>query len=368
MTARRDPATGWVPRADGGLTFGDPRALIAQAPLADRAASRLLLLERATARWQHRRFADVTTLVQPGDCLILNDTRVIPARLLGRRLPPTEAGPRPAGGAAELLRLHPGPSPETWWCLARPARRLVPGVHVSFNHGSLVGHVVAQGDGAQRLVRFEATGDLAAQLEAVGDVPLPPYIRRRPTPADRARYQTVYAQHEGAVAAPTAGLHFTQAVLDALRHRGVTVASLTLHVGAGTFAPVSPSAIASRRLPAEWFTLPATTAEAINATTGRGGRIIAVGTTTCRVLETCAAVIGGLTVVTPQAGWTTLFLRPPDPFRVVDQLITNFHLPGTSPLCLVEAFAGGALLQRAYRAAMAARYRWASYGDAMLIR
>jgi len=334
-----------------------PETLIAQEPLADRAASRLLVVDRAAGAWQHRRFAELGRWLRPGDCLVLNDTKVRPARLLGRR---------PTGGAVELLWLRPGPAVGTAWCLSRPARRLTSGAQVVFDHGSLTATVEALGEGGERLVRFEAEGSLEERLAALGQVPLPPYIRRPPSPDDRERYQTVYARVPGAVAAPTAGLHFTPALLGALRGAGVTVVPLTLHVGAGTFAPLTARAVAEGRLHAEWFDLPAGTADAVNAATSRGGRVVAVGTTVCRTLEACAQRAGG-GPLTAQQGWTDLFIRPGFPFRIVDRLLTNFHLPDTSLLLLVAAFAGEELIQRAYAAAVAERYRFYSYGDSMLI-
>lgn len=346
--------------ADAVITYTLPPALIAQEPLADRAAARLLVLDRAAETWQHRRFAEFPALLRPGDCVVVNDTKVQPARLLGRR---------PSGGAVELLRLRPGPSADSYWCLSRPARKLTEGVSLVFDHGSLTARVIARGDGAERLVVFQSSGNVAERLETIGQVPLPPYIRRPPRPEDQEQYQTVYARAPGAVAAPTAGLHFTEALMDAVRQRGVTVAALTLHVGYGTFKPVTDDELAAGRLHAEWFTLPPETAEAVHAAKARGGRVIAVGTTTCRVLETCAVskVNGGGWRVEARTGWTDLFIRPGFPFRVVDALVTNFHLPGTSLLLLVAAFAGQVFTLRAYEAAIAERYRFYSYGDAMVV-
>lgn len=340
------------------IAYTLPSELIAQEPAVDRTAARLLLLDRATRTWQHRVVGQLPELLRPGDCLVLNDTRVIPARLIGRR---------PTGGRTELLLLRAGPSEQTYWCLSRPARALRPGVRVMFDHGSLVGEIAACGEEGERLVRFEADGDLAERFEAVGQVPLPPYIRRAPRPDDRARYQTVFARRPGAVAAPTAGLHFTEALLEACRQRGATVACVTLHVGPGTFQPLTAAELAAGRLHAEWFELSPETAAAVNAAKLRGGRVIAVGTTTCRVLETCAREAGGRREVAPQSGWTDLFIQPGSSFRIVDALMTNFHLPGTSLLLLVAAFAGRELTLQAYEAAIAERYRFYSYGDAMLI-
>jgi len=341
------------------IAYTLPSELIAQEPATDRTAARLLVLDRTAGAWQHRVVAQLPEFVRPGDCLVLNDTRVIPARLIGRR---------PTGGRTELLLLRQGPSKETYWCLSRPARALRPGVRVMFDHGSLVGEIAACGEEGERLVRFDAIGDLAERFEAVGQVPLPPYIRRAPRADDRERYQTVFARRPGAVAAPTAGLHFTEALLGACRQRGTTIAYVTLHVGPGTFKSLTAAELAAGRLHAEWFELPQATAEAVNVAKARGGRVIAVGTTTCRVLETCARETdGGRDEVTPQSGWTELFIQPGRAFQMVDALMTNFHLPGTSLLLLVAAFAGRELTLRAYEAAIAERYRFYSYGDAMLI-
>ncbi len=341
------------------IAYTLPSELIAQEPATNRTAARLLVLDRTAGAWQHRQVVQLPELVRPGDCLVLNDTRVIPARLVGRR---------PTGGSTELLLLHAGPSKDTYWCLSRPARALRPGVRITFDHGSLAGDIVACGEAGQRLVRFEADGDLAERFEAVGQVPLPPYIRRAPCADDRERYQTVFARRPGAVAAPTAGLHFTEALLGACRQRGATVAFVTLHVGPGTFQPLTAAELAAGRLHAEWFELSSETAAVVNAAKARGGRVIAVGTTTCRVLETCASTgVGPVARVTPQSGWTELFMQPGSSFQIVDTLMTNFHLPGTSLLLLVAAFAGRELTLRAYEAAIAEHYRFYSYGDAMLM-
>lgn len=336
-----------------------PDALIAQEPLADRAASRLLALDRAAGTWEHRRFHEIGRWLRAGDCLVLNDTKVVPARLRGRRRSPRGL-PSVAGGAVELLLLREGPAPGTSWCLSRPARRLMPGASIVFDHGSLTATVEARGEGGERLVRFSARGSLEERLAALGHVPLPPYIRRAPSPEDRERYQTVYARTAGAVAAPTAGLHFTPELLAEIRAAGVMVVPLTLHVGDGTFAPLTPAALADGRLHAERFDIPSATAEAVTAARARGGRVIAVGTTTCRALETMARTGA-------RSGWTDLFIRPGFAFRLVDALLTNFHLPETSLLLLVAAFAGERLTQRAYAVAVAERYRFYSYGDVMLV-
>ena len=337
------------------ITYTLPPALIAQHPLGERASSRLFVVDRGGQTLQHRRFSELGKFLRAGDCLVLNDTKVIPARLLGQRL---------TGGQVELLLLRQGPQDGTYWCLSRPARRLMPGTRVTFDHGSLTGGIVEQGEGAKRLVQFEASEGLTVRLEIIGQMPLPPYIRRPPTPDDRIRYQTVYAVRPGAIAAPTAGLHFTQVLLDELRGLGVRIAFVTLHVGYGTFKPVTGEELASGRLHAEWYDLPQETAEMINGTKAGGGRVVAVGTTTCRVLETCVGPASG---VAPGSGWTELFIRPGFEFRVIDGLVTNFHLPGTSLLMLVVALAGEALTVRAYETAVAERYRFYSYGDAMLI-
>jgi len=307
--------------------FELPDELIAQAPLAERAASRMLVLPRTGGALEHRSFHDFASYLQAGDCLVLNDTRVIPARLFGHR-PET-------GGRVEAMMVEPV-GEGTWTALLRPGRRLKPGTRVEIDGTGGVGFTVEakDPDGTFR-VRFDvdAVMDL---LETAGQVPLPPYIQRQPDEADLERYQTVYAEHRGAVAAPTAGLHVTPELLASLEARGVRVARVTLHVGIGTFQPVSVERLDKHHMHAETYILPAETAEIVNATRAAGHRVAAIGTTSVRVLETCADASGR---VTPGSGRTQLFMYPPMRPACVDMLLTNFHLPRSTLLMLVSTFA-----------------------------
>lgn len=338
-----------------------PPELIAQAPVEPRDASRLLVVHREGGRLEHRHFRDLPEYLRAGDVLVRNVTRVLRARLVGRR---------PGGGTAELLLLEPRPD-GTWEALGRPARRLRPGTAVrvppaeaSSGGGELVAAVTAVLGGGRVVVRLEAEGPLDAALEQYGQVPLPPYIRR--PLADPGRYQTIYAAQPGSVAAPTAGLHFTPAVLERLQARGVTVADVTLHVGLGTFEPVRVPDVERHRMHAERYEVPVATAEAIARARTVGGRTVAVGTTVTRTLEATAdPEQPGL--VRPGSGRTELFIRPGHRWRVVDLLLTNFHLPRSTLLMLVCAFAGRELVLRAYREAVREGYRFYSFGDAMLL-
>jgi len=341
-----------------------PEELIAQHPLARRDASRMLVVSRAGGGWRDRAFADLPEELREGDTIVVNNTRVFPARLVGRR--------EPTGGRVELLlvRRREDFDGETWEVLARPARRLDVGMRLTFGDGRLSAETLsATEDGTRRVLRFSAEGDFRALLEEFGRMPLPPYIRRESDDLDsgaedRERYQTVYASTAGAIAAPTAGLHFTPQVFEALRARGVRVAEVTLHVGYGTFAPVRAEDLGGHRVAAEHFEIGEHAAAEIDATRVRGGRVVAVGTTTVRALET-AADGGGR--VSHGRGETGLTITPGYRFRAVDALLTNFHLPRSSLLVLVSAFAGRELVLAAYRHAVAGRYRFYSYGDCMLI-
>jgi S-adenosylmethionine:tRNA ribosyltransferase-isomerase len=330
-----------------------PPELIAQDPLLDRAASRLLVLERASGHVRHLRFADLLALVAPGDVLVLNVSRVIPARLRGTR---------DGGGAAELLLVRELPD-GTWLALGHPGGKLKPGRRVRFGDDSTAEIVAVLGGGLRR-VRFTGRLDALGTLAQHGEVPLPPYIRRAPRPEDRERYQTVYAAHPGSVAAPTAGLHFTPDLLSRLRAAGVAVAELDLHVGPGTFKPVETEQLASHEIDPERYHVSAETARIINDRRAAGGRVWAVGTTVVRALETCADARGR---ISPAGDETRLFIHPPYGFRAVDRLLTNFHLPRSTLLMLVCAFGGYEAVMRAYRAAIGERYRFYSYGDAMAI-
>ena len=341
-----------------------PEELIAQRPLERRDASRMLVVGRAGRDWRDASFAEFPSELREGDTVVVNNTRVFPARLVGRR--------EPTGGRVELLlvRRREDLGGETWEALARPARRLDAGARVSFGEGRLAAEVLsATEDGARRVVRFAADGDFGALLEELGRMPLPPYIRRESDDLaardeDRERYQTVYAAAPGAIAAPTAGLHFTPRVFDELRARGVRTAEVTLHVGYGTFAPVRAEDLGQHSVAAEHFEISGAAAEEVNATRGRGGRVVAVGTTTVRALESAADPRGR---VRPGRGETGLTITPGYAFRATDALLTNFHLPRSSLLVLVSAFAGRELVLAAYRHAVAAGYRFYSFGDCMLI-
>jgi len=344
--------------------FELPDELIAQHPLARRDASRMLVLDRGARTWRDSAFAELPSLLRAGDTLVLNNTKVFPARLEGRR--------ETTGGGVELLlvRERADLGPLVWEALARPGRRLVPGVRLAFGDGRLRAEVLGTaGEGAGRLVRFDADGEFDSLLEEFGRVPLPPYIKRgggdeRARAADRERYQTVFAERRGAIAAPTAGLHFTPHVLEELRGRGVSTAEVTLHVGYGTFAPVRVEDLSQHKVAAEWYEVGAAAAEQINLTRERGGRVVAVGTTTVRTLESAAGEGGR---VSAGRGETALTVTPGYAFRAVDALLTNFHLPRSSLLVLVGSFAGPDLVLAAYRHAVAARYRFYSYGDCMFI-
>ncbi len=333
-----------------------PPELIAQQPLPERDASRLLVLDRRTGALQHCTFRDLPELLTPGDLLVVNRSRVLPARLLGRR-----AG----GGQAEVLLVRQLEGPR-WEALLRPGRRLRPGARVRLAEGFealvLPGPASAQGC---RLVELQASaGDWRAAVERHGHVPLPPYVRRPDTPADRERYQAVYAREEGSVAAPTAGLHFTPELLERLARRGLGRAEIVLHVGPGTFRPVEVEDVRAHRVDPERFEIPAATAQALARARATGRRVVAVGTTTTRALESAASEEG---LVAAGPGETELVIIPGRPFRVVDGLVTNFHLPRSSLLLLVAAFAGRERLLSAYAEAVRQRYRFFSYGDAMLV-
>jgi len=334
------------------LDYQLPGHLIAQFPTQRRDAARLMVLDRATRAIQHRTFADLPALLQPGDILVLNNTRVLPARLLGRRAR--------TGGKWEGLYLRTLPDGD-WELLCQTRGRLEVGELIEVD--SLPLRLTGRRDG-HWLARPESPGDAVALLEQHGQIPLPPYIRKgQAETTDRERYQTVYAELAGSVAAPTAGLHFTPELLARLNERGIGCAFVTLHVGIGTFQPIKTDDIESHIMHHEWGELPAETADAITACRARGGRVVAVGTTTVRVLETVAS-LGPLTA---WRGETNLFIRPPYTFRAIDALITNFHLPRSTLLLLVGAFVGLDTLLAAYQSAIEKEYRFFSYGDAMLI-
>jgi S-adenosylmethionine:tRNA ribosyltransferase-isomerase len=344
--------------------FELPEELIAQHPLGRRDASRMLVVDRAQGGWRDGSFAEFPNELREGDAVVVNNTRVFPARLVGRR--------EPTGGRVELLlvRRREEFEGETWEVLAKPARRLEAGARLAFGDGRLTAETLAAtGDGARRVVRFQTEGDFESLLEEFGRMPLPPYIKRdsedlAAAGEDRERYQTVYAAAPGAIAAPTAGLHFTPQVFESLRARGVRACEVTLHVGYGTFAPVRADDLSEHRVAAERFEISDRAAEEINRTRESGGRVVAVGTTTVRALESAADESGR---VRAGRGETGLTITPGYRFRAADAMLTNFHLPRSSLLVLVSAFAGRGLVLDAYRHAVAARYRFYSYGDCMLV-
>lgn len=336
-----------------------PPDLIAQQPAPERAQARLMVIHRSTGRLEHRRVGDLADLLQAGDLLVVNDTRVIPARLFGRKAD--------TGGQVEVLLVEES-APDAWEALLR-ARNVQSGTRLILASGQIEAEVVAVKAAGRVILTLRHDRPLPEILEQEGRPPLPPYIKRPradyPGRAeDRARYQTVYARVPGAVAAPTAGLHFTADLLKTLEQRGIRQATVTLHVGPGTFQPVTSAVIEDHRLEPERYRLPAETARRINETRAQGGRIVAVGSTVVRTLETVAVEHGG---IVPAEGRSALFIHPPYTFKVVDVLLTNFHLPRSTLLMMVSAWAGPDLIRRAYQTAIAERYRFYSYGDAMLI-
>ena len=342
--------------------FELPDRLIAQHPPAERGASRLLVLHPPTGGIEHAAFRELPRFLRAGDLLVVNDTRVFPARLLGRRVP--------SGGAVECLLVRPVEAVDAhhavWEALMHPGQKLKPGARVQFDHegGRIEGEVLERHFFGRRSIRLRSEAPLMAAIERIGHIPLPPYIKRADTADDRVRYQTVYARERGSIAAPTAGLHFTPAVLETLVAAGVERAAVTLHVGYGTFKPVRAESVDDHRVDAETFSVSADAAAALTAARRAGRRIIAVGTTTARALESLRVEDG---VVHPHTGTTDLFIRPGHEFRLVTGLITNFHLPRSSLLLLVAALAGREQVLAAYREAIAREYRFYSYGDAMVV-
>ena len=340
-----------------------PEELIAQRPAEQRDSSRMLVLDRAGGTWQDRHFHDLPSELTERDVLVVNNTRVFPARLIGRR--------EPSGGRVEIFLIGEREGQRVWGALARPARRLTVGQRISFGDGRLRAEVVEAHADGRRTVRFECDGDFHALVEEFGRMPLPPYIKRpqleetEETARDRQRYQTVYAGRSGAVAAPTAGLHFTPRVLDELRARGVAVVELTLHVGYGTFAPVRVEDLSRHEVEPERYEIATEAAEVLNGATASGRRVVAVGTTTVRALESATDERGA---VRAGAGLAGLTITPGYRFKTVGAMLTNFHLPRSSLLVLVSAFAGRELTLAAYRHAVQTRYRFYSYGDCMLIK
>lgn len=330
-----------------------PKELIAQTPLEKRDTSRLMTLDRKTGAWEHHHFYELPDFLYPGDCLILNDSRVLPARLLGQRLP--------GGGACEVLLLIDR-GEKTWECLVRPGRHMRQGSKLSFGNGELTAEVTEVLPDGNRLVRFDYDGIFLEVLERLGKMPLPPYIKEELR--DRERYQTVYSKVPGSAAAPTAGLHFTPELLERIQEKGIGIGYVTLHVGLGTFRPVKEEEITEHEMHSEFCILPPETARLINETKASGHRCICVGTTSCRTLESWAAEDGHME---PKAGWTNIYIYPGYRFKVMDGLVTNFHLPESTLIMLVSALAGREHVLHAYEEAVKERYRFFSFGDAMFI-
>lgn len=332
--------------------FQLPEELIAQTPLERRDASRLLTLDRESGAVGHHHFYDLPRFLRPGDCLVLNDSRVLPARLIGHR---------PTGGACEVLLLV-DKSGDLWECLVRPGRKLKPGAQVIFGDGQLTATVEEELNDGKRTVRFHYQGIFLEILEQLGRMPLPPYIKAELQ--DQERYQTVYSRVVGSAAAPTAGLHFTPELLEQVGEMGVKVCYVTLHVGLGTFRPVKAEEITDHEMHSEFCQISQETADIINETKRNGGRVICVGTTSCRTVESFAAEDG---TMSERSGWTSIFIYPGYKFKVLDALITNFHLPQSTLIMLVSALAGREHVLAAYEEAVREKYRFFSFGDAMFI-
>ena len=330
-----------------------PPELIAQTPLEKRDESRLLCLDKATGEWSHHHFYELPNFLRAGDCLILNNSRVLPARLLGRRLP--------GGGACEVLLLQ-DKGDKVWECLVRPGKHLREGARVSFGDGELTAEIAEVLSDGNRLVRFDYEEIFLEVLERLGKMPLPPYIKEELQ--DQERYQTVYSKVNGSAAAPTAGLHFTPELLERIAAKGVGVGYVTLHVGLGTFRPVKEDEIEQHDMHSEYCTIPQETADLINRTKANGGRVICVGTTSCRTIESWAGEDGAMTAT---GGWTNIYIYPGYRFKVMDALVTNFHLPESTLIMLVSALAGREHVLAAYEEAVRERYRFFSFGDAMFI-
>ena len=335
--------------------FDLPEELIAQTPLEKRDASRLLVVDKETGAFSDQHFDQIIDQLQPGDALVMNNTRVLPARLYGIK-PET-------GGHVELLLLK-NIQGDDWEVLAKPAKRLRVGAQISFGDGRLTATVVEELDHGGRIVRFGYEGIFLEVLESLGEMPLPPYIHEKL--ADRERYQTVYAKENGSAAAPTAGLHFTEELLEQIAAKGVKLVYLTLHVGLGTFRPVSVDSLDDHEMHSEFYSLSEEAAQTLRQVKANGGRVIAVGTTSIRTLETIGSKFQGQ--IQADSGWTNIFIKPGYDWKVVDAFSTNFHLPKSTLVMLVSAFAGRSLTLKAYEHAIAERYRFFSFGDAMFIK
>ena len=333
--------------------FELPQELIAQDPLEDRSSSRLLHLDRRTGEISHGTFQDILTYLKPGDCLVINDTKVIPARLFGRK--------EDTGAVIELLLLKRREN-DVWETLVKPGKKAKVGTKLIFGDGILCGEILDVVEEGNRLIQFQYEGIFEEILDQLGEMPLPPYITHKLK--DKNRYQTVYAKHEGSAAAPTAGLHFTPELLQRVKEMGVKIAHVTLHVGLGTFRPVKVEDVAEHHMHSEFYVVEQEQAALVNETKRNGGRVICVGTTSCRTLESATDEEGKLQA---GSGWTEIFIYPGYQFKIMDGLITNFHLPESTLLMLVSAFAGKEKIMAAYKEAVRERYRFFSFGDAMFI-
>lgn len=331
-----------------------PDDLIAQTPLANRTSSRLLVLEKSSHKLRHDTFANIKKYVKPGDCLVLNDSKVIPVRLFGTKVQ--------TGAKIEILLLHETNEPNEWEALVRPARKIKNGDQIDFGNGTLIATCVEEKEAGGRILQLSYEGVFLQLLDELGEMPLPPYIKE--TLADKNRYQTVYAKEEGSAAAPTAGLHFTDELLQSLQDYGVQIAYVTLHVGLGTFRPITATSIEDHEMHAEYYYLSQSNAKILNEVKQKGRNIIAVGTTATRVLETAMAEEA---TFSERSGWTDIYIYPPYDFKAIDGLITNFHLPKSSLLLLISAFTNKEHIFAAYEAAIERQYRFFSFGDAMFI-
>ena len=332
-----------------------PESLIAQDPLSDRSSSRLMLLDKNTGEIEHKIFKDIIDYLEPNDCLVINDTKVIPARLIGKRVG--------TGATIEVLLLkRKQDEKDIWEVLVKPGKKAKVGTEISFGDGKLVAKVIDIVEEGNRLIQFTYNGIFEEILDELGQMPLPPYITHKLE--DKNRYQTVYAKYQGSAAAPTAGLHFTKELLDNIKEKGISIASVTLHVGLGTFRPVKEENILEHHMHSEFYMINEEAAQKINETKKNGGRIIAVGTTSTRTLEAAAKEDGTIPV---SSGWTEIFIYPGYKFKVIDALITNFHLPESTLIMLISALAGREQVLNAYSIAVKEKYRFFSFGDAMLI-
>lgn len=330
-----------------------PQELIAQDPLEDRSSSRLLHLSLEDGSLEHRHFTDVLDYLREGDCLVINDTKVIPARLFGHK--------EDTGAVIEILLLKRKEN-DIWECLVKPGKKARPGARIMFGDGILTGEIIDVVEEGNRLIRFHYEGIFEEILDRLGEMPLPPYITHKLK--DKNRYQTVYAKNEGSAAAPTAGLHFTKELLEKVEEKGVKIAHVTLHVGLGTFRPVKVDDVESHHMHSEFYMVEEDQAKLINDTKKHGGRVISVGTTSCRTLESAADEQG---ILRAGSGWTEIFIYPGYHFKMIDGLITNFHLPESTLLMLVSALAGKERIMAAYEEAVKEKYRFFSFGDAMII-